>query len=186
MKDVEYYLARGFERKMAEYFVAGRKRIVAVQPNNDFTLTITFDNGEKRLYDMVPHLEIGTVFEPLRNLAVFCRVYVDDAKHITWDVNPKIDLCPDCCYVDSTPLCQDDQVYPPKGNMDRWNSDMKFPSVEPLDCPECKRAQRIMRTTGTADGGCDVIGHCPWCLQDWQWHCDAQGRPYEMQRYFHG
>ena len=48
---VEYYLSKGFDRKTAEYFAAGKKRITGVVPNNDFTLTISFDNGEKRLYD---------------------------------------------------------------------------------------------------------------------------------------
>lgn len=51
---VEYYLAKGYDRKMAEYFSAGKKTITAVKPNDDFTLTITFDNGEKRLLDMRP------------------------------------------------------------------------------------------------------------------------------------
>lgn len=57
---------------------------------------------------------------------------------------------------------------------------------ETVDCPECKRPQRIMRVVETRDGGCDVVGHCIWCLRDWQWHCDAQGRPSAVQRYFHG
>jgi len=46
-KDVEYYISKGFDQKMAEYFAAGRKRIVGVSPNRDFTLTISFDNGEQ-------------------------------------------------------------------------------------------------------------------------------------------
>ena len=43
---VEYYLSKGFDRKTAEYFAAGKKRITGVVPNNDFTLTISFDNGQ--------------------------------------------------------------------------------------------------------------------------------------------
>ena len=31
---------------------------------------------------------------------------------------------------------------------------------ETVDCPECKRPQRIMRVVETRDGGCDVVGHC--------------------------
>ena len=33
---VEYYLSKGFDRKTAEYFAAGKKRITGVVPNNDF------------------------------------------------------------------------------------------------------------------------------------------------------
>ena len=49
---VDYYLSKGFDRLAAEYFASGRKRIIGVSANDDFTLTIRFDNGEQRLYDM--------------------------------------------------------------------------------------------------------------------------------------
>ncbi len=113
-KTVEYYLSKGFDRKMAEYFAMGRRRIVEVTPNDDFTLTICFDNGEKRLYDVAPLLKPGTVFETFAELKNFYRVYIDDEHCIAWDINPeidsnevwsnKVDLCPDSCYVDSIPL----------------------------------------------------------------------------------
>ena len=45
---VEYYLSKGFDRKAAEYFAGGKKKIVGVVANRDFTLTIRFDNGEKK------------------------------------------------------------------------------------------------------------------------------------------
>lgn len=69
---------------------------------------------------------------------------------------------------------------------DRWDIDVDLLFIDHRDCPECKRYLKIMRATDTADGGSDVVGHCPNCLQDWQWHCDAQGWPSEIQRYFHG
>ena len=43
---VEYYLSKGFDRRAAEYFAGGKKKIVGVVANRDFTLTISFDNGE--------------------------------------------------------------------------------------------------------------------------------------------
>ena len=63
-RTVEYYLSKGFDQKTAEYFAAGKKRITGVTANDDFTLTIRFDNGEQRLYDMCPYLKKRTVFEP--------------------------------------------------------------------------------------------------------------------------
>lgn len=111
---VAYYLSKGFDRQAAIYFAGGRKRITAVLPNDDFTLTLSFDNGEKRLYDARPLLSKGTVFEPLSDIEVFRRVYLDEQHCIAWDIDPtvdsrevwsnKLDLCPDSCYLDSTPI----------------------------------------------------------------------------------
>lgn len=119
-KSVEYYLSKGFDKKTAEYFSAGRKTINAVVPNDDFTLTITFDNGEKRLYNVAPLLEPGTVFETFADIKNFRRVYIDDEHCIAWDINPdvdsnvvwsnKVDLCPDSCYIDSTPLPKAEKI----------------------------------------------------------------------------
>lgn len=108
---VEYYRSKGLDQKTAEYFASGRKKIVGVAPNDDFTLTISFDNGEKRLYDVRPFLKKGTVFEHFLNIEDFRRVYVDEQHCIAWDIDPtidsnevwnnKVDLCPDSCYMDS-------------------------------------------------------------------------------------
>lgn len=113
-KSVDYYLSKGYDRKMAEYFAAGRRKITGVIPNDNFTLTISFDNGEIRLYDAAPLLQAGTVFAPFRDLNNFRRVYLDDNHSIAWDIDPaidsnvvwnnKVDICPDSCYVDSIPL----------------------------------------------------------------------------------
>ena len=111
---VEYYLSKGFDHKSAEYFAGGRKKITGVSPNNDFTLTISFDNGEKRIYDMRPLLKKGTVFEPFIKMENFQRVYIDDTNSIAWDIDPnidsskvwnnKVDLSSDGCYMDSIPV----------------------------------------------------------------------------------
>ena len=113
-KSIADHLAPGFSPQMAAYFAAGRRHITAVQPNDDFTLTLVFDNGETRLYNAAPLLEPHTVFAPLRDPAVFRRVYLDEAHAVAWDIDPtldsskhwnnKIDLCPDTCYVESVPI----------------------------------------------------------------------------------
>ncbi len=114
LNTVEYYLSKGFDQKAAEYFASGRKKIIGVIANDDFTLAISFDNGEKRLFDVRPYLKKGTVFEHLSNIEDFQRVYIDEQNCIAWDIDPtidsnevwsnKIDLCPDSCYIDSKPL----------------------------------------------------------------------------------
>lgn len=110
-RDFTFYLSKGFDRPMAEYFASGRKRIIAVSPNKDFTLILDFDNGERRLFDCKPFLQIGTVFTPFLQFENFQRVYLDREHCVSWDIDPtidsevvcnnKIDLCPDRCYVDS-------------------------------------------------------------------------------------
>ncbi len=113
-KNIEYYLSKGYDRKMAEYFATGRRKIVSVIPNDNFTLSLTFDSGERRLYDANPLLQDNTVFELFRNLKDFRQVYLDEDHCISWDIDPtvdskivwsnKVDLCPDACYVDSVPV----------------------------------------------------------------------------------
>lgn len=111
---VDYYLSKGLSQNMAEYLSTGRSRITSVAPNDDYTLTLTFDNGEVRLYDVLPLMSSGSVFASLHNMSDFRRVYLDEDNRIAWDIDPtvdssvvwsnKLDLCPDSCYVDSTPL----------------------------------------------------------------------------------
>lgn len=113
-KSVEYYLSKGYDRRTAEYFSTGRRQITKVVPNEDFTLTLTFDNGEIRRYDAMPLLETGTVFAPFLQWENFRRVYLDENHCVSWDIDPsidssevwsnKVDLCPDSCYLDSSPL----------------------------------------------------------------------------------
>ena len=111
---VDDYIAKGFDRPAAEYYAAGRRKIEKVAANNDFSLTLEFDNGECRLLDMKPLLTEGSVFEPFRNIADFKRVYLDSQNCVSWDIDPnvdsdktwnnKVDLCPDSCYLDSIPI----------------------------------------------------------------------------------
>ena len=113
-KDIAYYLSKGFDLKTATYFANGRKTIIAVTANDDFTLTLKFDNEELRIYDVKPLIEPNTIFEFFSNIENFKRVYIDDCHCVSWDIDPnidsnivwnnKIDLCPDSCYMDSFPL----------------------------------------------------------------------------------
>jgi len=69
-------------------------RVEKVATNNDYTLTITFKNGEVKLFDMKPYLDNG-IFVELKNL-----VYFKTAKviHGTVSWNDRQDLCPDTLY----------------------------------------------------------------------------------------
>lgn len=114
VKDINYYLSKGLDERMARYYASGRKKIIAVEAHEDYSLTITFDNGEKRWMDCKTFIKDGTVFEVLKDYNIFKRVYVDSTHSISWDKDPnidsektwsnKIDLCPDTSYVDSVPI----------------------------------------------------------------------------------
>lgn len=108
-KNIEYYLSKGFNIKMAEYFSNGRKTIMSVVGNDDYTLTLEFDNGEKRLYNIAPLIKQDTVFENIAGLSNFSRVYIDDNHCVSWDIDPNVDsnivwnnkiaIDSDVCYV---------------------------------------------------------------------------------------
>ena len=70
-------------------------RVVAVVPNDDYTLTLTFTNGEVKQYDMKPLLDKG-VFRELQNIGYFRCVRLDGGGSIQWPHEQ--DVCPDTLY----------------------------------------------------------------------------------------
>ena len=63
-----------------------------VVPAEDFILILTFENGEKRSFDMKPYLETG-IFKELNNIEIFNSVRVS-FDSIEWkneaDFDPEI------------------------------------------------------------------------------------------------
>jgi hypothetical protein len=78
-------------------------RVVAVKPNDDYTLTLTFSNGEVKKYDMNPLLNKG-IFRELQNIGYFRCVRVDRAGFGTVEWPHEQDICPDTLYLDSVAL----------------------------------------------------------------------------------
>lgn len=113
-REVEGYLAKGFDLKSAEYFAGGRKRIEAVSTNDDFTLRLSFAGDEIRIFDCKPMLAKDGVFSKFENLDDFRRVYLDEDHCVSWDIDPavdsavvwtnKVDLSQDTCYLESSPI----------------------------------------------------------------------------------
>ena len=75
-------------------------RVRAVQPNADYTLRLTFDNGEIRLFDVRPYLDKG-FFRELRDRGMFNSVR-PDLGSVRWQGGQ--DFCPDTLYLESIPL----------------------------------------------------------------------------------
>jgi hypothetical protein len=73
---------------------------VEVKPLEHYRLLITFDNKERRIFDVAPYLD-DAFFAPLRSLAVFNSVKINP---ITVEWAGGIDLCPDELYYNSQPI----------------------------------------------------------------------------------
>ncbi|MCB0120795.1 MAG: DUF2442 domain-containing protein [Caldilineaceae bacterium] len=75
-------------------------RVTAVTPNANHTITLTFTNGEIRVFDVKPYLDKG-IFQELKELR-----YFNSVKPVLGSVQWKNgqDFCPDMLYMDSTTL----------------------------------------------------------------------------------
>ena len=75
-------------------------RVTAVKPLDDMMMLVTFESGERRLYDATRLLEYPA-FQPLRDEAVFKAASVDHGV-VTW-MDGDIDIAPETMYADSFP-----------------------------------------------------------------------------------
>jgi hypothetical protein len=71
-------------------------RVKDVKADQEYTLLITFNNGEKKRFDVKPYLNIG-VFNELKDPEVFYSVK-PFLGSIEWSNGA--DLCPDTLYLD--------------------------------------------------------------------------------------
>jgi hypothetical protein len=72
-------------------------RVANVKPEQDYTLMITFSNGEIKSFDVKPYFGIGT-FKELQDLSLFNSVK-PFLGSIQWANG--LDLCPDMLYLES-------------------------------------------------------------------------------------
>jgi hypothetical protein len=77
-------------------------RVTAVEPQADYTLQLTFANGEVRVFDVKPYLATG-IFRELRDPSAFNSVR-PFLGSIQW--KNEADLCPDMLYEQSLPARQ--------------------------------------------------------------------------------
>lgn len=71
-----------------------------VRPSDDYRLILRFANGEIRVFDVGPYLNIG-IFRELKDQNKFrsVRVFLGSVQ---WQGGQ--DFCPDTLYLDSVPL----------------------------------------------------------------------------------
>jgi hypothetical protein len=71
-----------------------------VKPSSDYSLHLTFENGEKRFFDMKPYLNNG-IFKELKDISLFNTVKVS-FDTIEWD--NEADFDPEFLYKESKSL----------------------------------------------------------------------------------
>jgi hypothetical protein len=72
-------------------------RVISVKPEQNFSLLLTFGNGEVKRFDVKPYLEIG-IFKELKDIGLFNSVK-PFLGSIQWSNG--VDLCPDTLYLES-------------------------------------------------------------------------------------
>ncbi|GHV24663.1 hypothetical protein FACS189465_2070 [Clostridia bacterium] len=68
-----------------------------VKPLEDYKILVTFDSGEKKIFDVTPYFEIKG-YERLRNKDFFKTVHILYGA-VAW--NEDLDLCPEDLYDNS-------------------------------------------------------------------------------------
>ena len=71
--------------------------VTEVQATNDYRLVLTFDNGERRLFDLRPYLSIGR-FAELRDIDAFKQISVS-FDTVEWTNG--LDIDPEFLYANS-------------------------------------------------------------------------------------
>ena len=74
--------------------------IKEAKPLQNYELLLTFDTGEKKIYDVKPLINSLPLFSKLSDNDIFRKVYVDKIMDtVAWDENT--DICPDSLYEES-------------------------------------------------------------------------------------
>jgi hypothetical protein len=73
--------------------------VKCVAPLPDYRLMVTFENGERRIFDVTPYLDQG-IFRELKDLSLFNSVRVQ-FDTVEWANGA--DLCPECLYAEGIP-----------------------------------------------------------------------------------
>ena len=74
--------------------------VIDVNPQNDYILLLTFENGEKRIFDLSKYLDHG-VFSELRDTNIFKSVKIA-FDSIEWSNG--VDIEPEELYENSVPI----------------------------------------------------------------------------------
>ena len=77
--------------------------VINVEPKEDFILKLYFENGEKKIFDLKPYLNIG-LFAELKDIEIFNSAKVS-FDTVMWD--NELDIDPEMLYVESLTYVSD-------------------------------------------------------------------------------
>ena len=77
-----------------------RPKLETVEPQDDYQLLLTFDNGERRVFDVKPYLDTKP-YDELKDVALFNNARITGV-HVEW--KSRLDIGPDPLYFDSKPV----------------------------------------------------------------------------------
>ena len=77
-----------------------RPTVIRVEPQMDYHLILTFDNGEVKSFDVTPMMK-GEWFSRLKDITYFNQAEADGFT-VVWPDGQ--DLCPDDLYYNSLPI----------------------------------------------------------------------------------
>lgn len=89
-----------YDEQLNDYvYSAGKPAwiVTDVQPREDYTLLLTFSDGEKRVYNARPLLE-KNIYHKLKNLSFFMSAR-EDCGTVVW--NEDVDIAPEHLYENS-------------------------------------------------------------------------------------
>ena len=75
-------------------------RVTGVQARPDYTLILSFSNGERRVYDARQLLDYP-VYAPLRNMPFFLGAYCDGCA-VAW--SDEVDIAPEALFENGVPI----------------------------------------------------------------------------------
>jgi hypothetical protein len=75
-------------------------RIASVEARRDYTLHLTFESGERRIYNFKPDLE-RAIFSPLKNTALFLQAK-NDVHGVVW--TDSMDIAAEHVYHNGLPV----------------------------------------------------------------------------------
>ena len=84
--------------------------VKSAQPRDDYCLLLTFENGEKRVFDVKPYFD-KPVFAGLKKIALFKTARVVSGS-VEWQ--GEIDLSYDTLYLESRPIKEGEPQHKPK------------------------------------------------------------------------
>ena len=92
-----------YDEELQDYVCRAGKEplcVCEVEAHADYTLLLTFSNGERRLYDAKPLLGYN-LFAPFENLSFFMKAHCDGIT-VVW--NDELDIAPESLYEKSVPI----------------------------------------------------------------------------------